>query len=98
LIYTSTDALHTIGRRISLSAGALLITIAWIGNVAGPPPSNPKRAPLSSLMFFGLIAVWAYWLDRRSLDQVNSLTRFQHRFTVGSWHSKPLKAPYDKHG
>ncbi len=45
-------------------SGIGLITIAWYNNIAGPPPSNPATAPISSLIFFSLIVAWAYWINQ----------------------------------
>jgi hypothetical protein len=50
---------------IGLWIGAPLITIVWLGNIAGPPPVNPATAPIGSLVLFVLIVAWAYWIDRR---------------------------------
>jgi hypothetical protein len=58
------DALPRL-RQIALWLGAALITIVWIGNIAGPPPSNPASAPIGSLILFTTIVAWAYWVDRR---------------------------------
>jgi hypothetical protein len=44
--------------------GIALITLVWYNNIAGPPPSNPAAAPISSLIFFSLIVLWAYWMNR----------------------------------
>ncbi len=41
-----------------------LLTLAWYNNVAGPPPPNPRTAPIASLIFFSLIVAWAYWMNR----------------------------------
>ena len=43
---------------------AALLTLAWYNNIAGPPPPNPRSAPVASLVFFTLIIAWAYWVDR----------------------------------
>ena len=42
----------------------LLLTLAWFNNIAGPPPPNPSTMGISSLVFFALIVVWAYWMNR----------------------------------
>jgi membrane-bound metal-dependent hydrolase YbcI (DUF457 family) len=42
----------------------VVLTLAWYNNIAGPPPPNPKTAPLASLIFFTLIVAWAYWINR----------------------------------
>ena len=41
-----------------------LLTLAWYNNVAGPPPPNPRAAPVASLVFFSLAVAWAYWMNR----------------------------------
>ncbi len=51
------------GRRIGLWIGVALITTVWIGNIAGPPPTNPAFAPISSLVLFTAIVAWSYWVD-----------------------------------
>lgn len=40
------------------------VTVAWYNNIAGPPPPNPRAAPIVSLIFFSLIVAWAYWMNR----------------------------------
>jgi hypothetical protein len=42
----------------------VLVTLAWYNNIAGPPPPNPRTAPLASLVFFSLVVAWAYWMSR----------------------------------
>ena len=41
----------------------LFLTVAWYGNIAGPPPP-PDSAAVRSLVFFALIVAWAYWINR----------------------------------
>ena len=53
-------------RTAIVAIGAALLTLVWIGNIAGPPPSNPATAPVASLVFFSLVVLWTYWLDRRA--------------------------------
>ena len=43
---------------------AVFLTLVWYNNMAGPPPSNPRTAPVGSLIFFGLVVLWAYWTNR----------------------------------
>jgi hypothetical protein len=43
---------------------AVLLTLAWYHNIAGPPPPNPRTAPVSSLIFFSFMVAWAYWVNR----------------------------------
>jgi LexA-binding, inner membrane-associated putative hydrolase len=45
----------------------VLLTIAWIGNIAGPPPANVSTIGFSSLAFFSLTVAWAYWINRLGL-------------------------------
>ena len=64
IVYARMPARRTWLSWIILSAGAILLTLAWIGNISGPPPPNPRVAPLSSLIFFALVVAWGYWLNR----------------------------------
>jgi hypothetical protein len=41
----------------------VFLTLAWHGNIAGPPPSSPRAMALSSLIFFSCIVAWAYWMN-----------------------------------
>jgi membrane-bound metal-dependent hydrolase YbcI (DUF457 family) len=41
-----------------------VLTLAWYNNLAGPPPPNPKAAPVASLLFFSLAVAWAYWMNQ----------------------------------
>ena len=43
---------------------AATLTLAWYHNIAGPPPPDPRVAPVSSLVFFSLAVGWAYWMNR----------------------------------
>jgi hypothetical protein len=47
-----------------LWVGVVLITVAWLGNITGPPPSDIASIGFSSLTFFSLSVIWAYWVDR----------------------------------
>ena len=42
----------------------VLLTLIWYNNIAGPPPRDPRTAPIVSLIFFSLIVAWAYWMNR----------------------------------
>ncbi|HKX00660.1 MAG TPA: metal-dependent hydrolase [Bryobacteraceae bacterium] len=42
---------------------AALLTFLWYNNIAGPPPPNPRLAPLLSLILFSLTTAWAYWMN-----------------------------------
>lgn len=43
---------------------AALITLLWYNNIAGPPPPDPRTAPIGALILFSLLIAWAYWVDR----------------------------------
>jgi hypothetical protein len=45
-------------------AVAALLTLIWYNNIAGPPPPDPRTAPLFSLVYFSLVVAWAYWMNR----------------------------------
>jgi membrane-bound metal-dependent hydrolase YbcI (DUF457 family) len=42
----------------------VLLTLAWINNIAGPPP-NPSGFELQGLIFFSAAVAWFYWVNRR---------------------------------
>jgi len=42
----------------------VLLTLAWYGNISGPPPRDPHSAPYASLILFSLSVAWAYWMNR----------------------------------
>src|SRR5262249_59608641 len=44
--------------------GIAVLTLVWLGNIAGPPPSNLRIIGFSSLTFFSVTLAWAYWLWR----------------------------------
>lgn len=49
----------------SFWVGVILLTAIWWNNFAGPPPRPDVRAlGISSFLFFSLVVVWAYWIDR----------------------------------
>jgi membrane-bound metal-dependent hydrolase YbcI (DUF457 family) len=50
--------------RLVFFAGAAVLTLAWLGNIAGPPPSNLRTIGFSSLTFFSLTVAWGVWVDR----------------------------------
>jgi membrane-bound metal-dependent hydrolase YbcI (DUF457 family) len=52
--------------------GAAFLTLAWLGNIAGPPPSNLQTIGFSSLTFFTLTIVWASLLDRLTRSTTGS--------------------------
>ena len=44
--------------------GVVVLSLLWWGNIAGPPPRNPRTAPIASLVLFSLSIAWAYWVNR----------------------------------
>jgi hypothetical protein len=67
-----------------LAVGAILLTLAWIANISGPPPPNPRSAPMSSLIFFMLVVGWGYWLNRLGSDPATTRLRGQTPIQVDS--------------
>jgi membrane-bound metal-dependent hydrolase YbcI (DUF457 family) len=63
IVYVSGIQARRSGRYLFF-AGAALLTLAWLGNIAGPPPSNVRTIGFSSLIFFSLTIVWAYYVER----------------------------------
>jgi hypothetical protein len=49
---------------LMLAVGSIFLTLAWVQNIMGAPPENPGSAPLASLIFFTLIVLWGFWLNR----------------------------------
>ena len=43
--------------------GVILLTLAWYGNVTRGMDPDPVRAGVSGLIFFSLMAAWAYWIN-----------------------------------
>lgn len=41
-----------------------LLTVAWLGNMRAGIDPNPVRAGINGLIFFSLVVVWAYWMNR----------------------------------
>jgi hypothetical protein len=44
--------------------GIAVLSLLWWGNITGPPPRNPRTAPVASLVLFSLSIAWAYWVNR----------------------------------
>ena len=65
LIYVRTTSPRRAAGAMAFWGGVLLFTAVWWNNVAGPPPpANVRGLGFSSLLFFGLVTAWAYWIDR----------------------------------
>jgi len=84
IVYARMAARRTWVSWIVLAGGATLLTVAWIGNIAGPPPPNPRLAPVSSLIFFALVVGWGYWLNRLGSDPATTRLRGQTPIQVDS--------------
>jgi membrane-bound metal-dependent hydrolase YbcI (DUF457 family) len=41
----------------------MIITLLWYNNIAGPPPPDPRTAPIASLVVFSLLVGWGYWME-----------------------------------
>jgi len=84
IVYARMPARRTWLSWIVFGGGAILLTLAWLGNVAGPPPPNPRIAPVSSLIFFSLVVAWGYWLNRLGSDPATTRLRGQTPAQVDS--------------
>ena len=62
VIYARTNRARGWPGRVFFWIVAVFLTLVWYNNVAGPAP-NPRTAPVSSLTFFALVVLWAYWID-----------------------------------
>lgn len=40
------------------------LTLAWYKNIAGPAPPDSSSMAFSSLIFFSLVVIWSYWMNR----------------------------------
>jgi len=69
---------------IVFGAGVLLLTLSWIGNISGPPPANPRTAPMASLIFITLVVAWGHWLNRLGSDPATNRLRGQTPIQVDS--------------
>ena len=64
VLYQGVTRARTRVNVFGLWLGAALLTLIRFNNIAGPPPPNPRTAPIASLVFFSLVVAWAYWIDR----------------------------------
>jgi hypothetical protein len=44
-------------------SGIAVLTLIWLSNLTGPPPPDPRTAPVISLAIFSLFVAWAYWMN-----------------------------------
>ena len=69
LLYTRTTHPKTRTGTYAWWGGVILLTAIWWNNVAGPPPpSNAVALGISSFIFFSLVTLWAYWINRLRAD------------------------------
>lgn len=56
-----------------------LLTALWLGTLGGSPPPDLRRAGISSLIFFSIVVLWAYFVDslRSVRQQPAALARSQ---------------------
>jgi hypothetical protein len=64
----STRVTHWAGRYF-FWIGAALLTLVWLGNIRAGLDPDPVKAGVNGLIFFGLIAAWAYWMNRLRPEQ-----------------------------
>jgi len=43
--------------------GIVLLALTWYGNITSGMDPNPVHAGISGLIFFSLVAAWAYWIN-----------------------------------
>jgi hypothetical protein len=64
VVYATSHKFSSRAKLWGFWAGSLLLTLSWYGNITGPPPTNGRSAATSSLIFFSLSILWAYWIDK----------------------------------
>jgi hypothetical protein len=85
--------------------GVALITLIWYGNITGPPPSNPRIAPIVTLIISSALVGRAFWMNRAAsrlslaefhhqapATQPQSATRIrskQNNLCTGPWRASP---------
>ena len=59
-------ATHPIKRAGSYAfwIGVALLTLVWYANIGTGMDQNPVKAGIGGLIMFGLVVVWAYWINR----------------------------------
>jgi len=53
--------------------GIVLLTVSWVGNITAGIDPNPVRAGINGLVFFSLVIVWAYWMNRARYFKTSSM-------------------------
>jgi hypothetical protein len=64
VIYICTTEAQGWASRLVFWIPAVILTLAWYGNITGPPPSNPSIIGFTSLTFFSITLAWAYSCNR----------------------------------
>jgi len=60
-------------------AAVPVLTLIWYHNIAGPPPPDPRTAPIAERLFFSLVVAWGTGMDRtrtRATTRLSSLPDF----------------------
>ena len=53
--------------------GIVLLTVSWVGNITAGIDPNPVRAGINGLVFFSIVIVWAYWMNRARYLKTSSM-------------------------
>jgi hypothetical protein len=64
LLYVRQTRAETLAGRIIFWIIVAVLTLAWINNLAAPPPANPSVIGISSLIFFSSMIAAMYWINR----------------------------------
>jgi hypothetical protein len=69
ILYVGATRANNRGGVYAFWIGILILTLAWLGNISAPPSSGTGiAAGFTSLVFFGCVIGWAFWMNRvRSL-------------------------------
>src|SRR5690349_1331884 len=55
VVYARTTCARSRAGVYAFWPAAVILTIIWYNNIAGPPPPDPKTAPVASFVFFSLV-------------------------------------------
>lgn len=77
IIYARSHEISSRAKLWGFWVGSLILTVIWYGNITGPPPTDPKSAPIVSLVIFSASVAWAYWIDRPAVRSVPELNPSQ---------------------
>lgn len=58
---------------IAFWIGIALLTVSWLANITAGIDPNPVRAGANGLVFFSLMIVWAYWMNRVRYFKTSSM-------------------------